>query len=177
MATALPVVQRYADRYLGGDRNAADETVSDLIRHIDDCGGPRCFADDVLKNHQKIGRSLTPKEDIVYQLARYLKLLRVETIEDFQEYESPELLEVVIRAVKGISDAGANYLFMLAGDPNRVKPDVHIHHCIRDACGTDVTNEECQVLFQEAVSLLKEKHKNLTVAILDSSAWRYYAGV
>ena len=177
MATTLPVVQRYADRYLGGDRNATGETVSELIDHIDDCGGPRCFADNVLKNHQKSGRALTPKEDIVYQLARYLKLLRVETIEDFQKYESPELLEVVIRAVKGISDAGVNYLFMLAGDSNRVKPDVHIHHCIRDACGTDVTNEDCQILFQEAVSLLKEKYENLTVAALDNIVWRYYANV
>ena len=58
--------------------------------------------------------------------------------------------------MKGISDAGVNYLFMPAGDPNRVKPDVHIHQSIVDACGRDVSNEECQALFTEAVELLNK---------------------
>lgn len=171
----LPIVQRYADAYLNGDKYAEGDTISALLDHINSCGGPQLFAKIVIKNHQKLGRSLTPKEDTVYQLARYLKLLRIETIDDFRQFESPELLEVVIRAVRGISDAGVNYLFMLAGDSNRVKPDVHIHHCIVDACGKDVTNEECQMLFTEAVEILKAKHKDLTVAALDNSIWRFYA--
>ena len=171
----LPVVQRYADAYMGGDRYASGDTISSLIERIDSCGGPCAFAEKIVKNHQKLGRSLTPKEEAVYQLAHYLKLLQIETLEDFQQYESPELLEVVIRAVKGISDAGANYLFMLAGDPNRVKPDVHIHHSIVDACGRDVSNEECQALFTEAVELLKPKHEGLTVAALDNTIWRFYS--
>ena len=171
----LPVVQRYADAYMGGDRYASGDTISALIGRIDSCGGPCAFAEKVINNHQKLGRSLTPKEEAVYQLAHYLKLLQIETLEDFQQFESPELLEVVIRAVKGISDAGANYLFMLAGDPNRVKPDVHIHHSIVDACGRDVSNEECKVLFTEAVELLKPKHEGLTVAALDNTIWRFYS--
>ena len=105
----------------------------------------------------------------------FLKLLQIETLEDFQQYESPELLEVVVRAVKGISDAGVNYLFMPAGVPNRVKPDVHIHHSIVDACGRDVSNERCQALFTEAVELLKPKHEGLTVAALDNTIWRFYS--
>ena len=44
---------------------------------------------------------------------------------------------------------------MLAGDANRCKPDVHIHHCIKDACGCSIPNEECQTLFTDAVSILK----------------------
>ena len=68
-----------------------------------------------------------------------------------------------------------HYQFMLAGDPNRVKPDVHIHHCIVDACGRDVSNEECQTLFTEAVELLKPKHEGLTVAALDNTIWRFYS--
>ena len=171
----LPVVQRYADAYMGGDRYASGDTISALIERNDSCGGPCAFAEKKKKNHQKLGRSLTPKEEAIYQLAHYLKLLQIETLEDFQQFESPELLEVVIRAVKGISDAGANYLFMLAGDPNRVKPDVHIHHSIVDACGRDVSNEECQVLFTEAVELLKPKHEGLTVAALDNTIWRFYS--
>lgn len=174
-ATTLRVVQRYADAFMGGDKNAAGDTVSSLIDRMDECGGPRSFADSIFQNHQKLGRSLIPKEDAVYQLAHYLKLLQIDTLEDFRQFESPELLEVVIRAVKGISDAGVNYLFMLAGDPDRVKPDVHIHHCIVDACGRDLSNEECQTLFSEAVELLKTTHKGLTVAALDNVIWRFYA--
>lgn len=171
----LPIVQRYADAFMDGDRFAAGDTISALIERIDTCGGPNGFAERVVKNHQKMGRSLIPKEEVVYQLARYLKLLQIETLEDFQQFESPELLEVVIRAVKGISDAGVNYLFMLAGDPNRVKPDVHIHHSIVDACGRGVSNEECQTLFTEAVEILKPQHKGLTVAALDNAIWRFYS--
>ncbi len=174
-ATTMPVVQRYADAYMDGNKYASGDTISSFVERVDCCGGPTVFADRVVKNHQKLGRSLIPKEEAVYQLARYLKLLRIDTLEDFRQFESPELLEIVIRAVKGISDAGVNYLFMLAGDPNRVKPDVHIHHCIVDACGRDVSNEECQTLFSEAVELLKPKHKGLTVAALDNTIWRFYS--
>ena len=58
--------------------------------------------DKVLQNHQKLGRTLIPKEEVLYQLAKYLLLLHIETIEVFRNFESPELLEIVIRAVKGI---------------------------------------------------------------------------
>ena len=80
----------------------------------------------------------------------------------------------MIRSVKGIGDAGLHYLFMLAGDQDRCKPDVHIHHCIRDACGADVSNEECQTLLRGAVSLLKPQFPHLTIARLDSIIWQKY---
>lgn len=171
----VPIVDRYAALYLNGNKYNPGDTVSSLIQHIDEKGGPQKFADDVLKNHQKLGgKNKIPKEYICYQLARYLNYLHIDTIEDFQNFESPELLEIVIRAVKGIGDAGTNYLFMLAGDPNRCKPDVHIHRCIKDACGRDVSNEECQILFSEAVKRLNEKYPNLTVRNLDGIIWRKY---
>ena len=111
---------------------------------------------------------------LLYQLAKYLQALHIETIEDFQRFESREILEIVVRAVNGLGDAGVNYLFMLAGDPNRCKPDVHIHHCIRDALGYDVSNEECQELFTEATLLLSNKYPYLTVRGLDGVVWRNY---
>ncbi|MBQ6536900.1 MAG: hypothetical protein IJI40_09015 [Firmicutes bacterium] len=64
---------------------------------------------------------------------------------------------------------------MLAGDPNRVKPDVHIHHSIVGACGKDVSNEEWQLLFTEAVEILRAINKDLTAAALDNTIWRFYA--
>lgn len=171
-SVTVPVVDRYAARYMNGDRTKPGDTVSTLLQHMDEVGGPEAFATKVLGNHQKIGG--VNKSEVCCQLAQYLKLLQIETIEDFRTFASPELLEIVIRAVKGLSDAGVNYLFMLAGDPNRCKPDVHIHHCIRDACGKDVTNEMCQQLFTETVEILKKDYKDLTVRDLDHIIWSYY---
>ena len=168
-----PVVRRYASTYLDNDLLRTDDNVSKLISHIQEAGGPDLFAENVLRNRQRSGGVL--KAEICLQLATYLQCLHIETIQDFQSFEFPELLEVVIHSVKGIGNAGTNYLFMLAGDPNRCKPDTHIHHCIRDACGTDVSDEECQVLFTETVARLKEKQPNLTVAKLDGIIWRKYA--
>lgn len=171
-STTVPVVERYAETYMNGDRFAANDTIADLIRHIKDAGGTNHFATDILKNKQQSGGVL--KADVCLQLAQYLGYLHINTIEDFQNFESPELLEIVIRAVKGMGDAGTNYLFMLAGDPNRCKPDVHIHHCVRDACNEDISNEECQILFTEAVAELKAEYPELTVAKLDGIIWTKY---
>ena len=54
-----------------------------------------------------------------YKLAQCLHCIHIDILEDFQKFESPELLEIIIRAVKGLGDAGTNYLFMLAGDDDR----------------------------------------------------------
>lgn len=174
-STTVPIVDRYAARYMCGDKNRQGDTVSMLLRRIDENGGPEGFAENVLKNHQKLGgKSGIPKENVCFQLAHYLKELHIDTLEDFQNYGSQELLEIVVRAVKGLGDAGVNYLFMLAGDPNRCKPDVHIHRCICDACGFDISNEDCQILFQETVQQLKKKYPSLTVRSLDGIIWRNY---
>ena len=173
-AVTIPIVERYANAYMDGDSHALGDTVSLLIKRMDEKGHKE-FADQVLRNQQKLGgKKQIPKEEVCYQLARYLRDLHIETIEDFQNFESQEILEIVIRAVNGLGDAGVNYLFMLAGDPDRCKPDVHIHHCVRDACGHDISNEECQLLFTDAVKLLRNQYPNLTVRGLDGIIWRAY---
>lgn len=172
----VPVVNRYAAKYMNGDIEDSTDTISMLIQHIDDCGGPLDFADKILVNHQKIGgKHAISKSQVCYQLAKYLQALHIETMEDFRRFKYPELLEVVIHSVKGMGDAGTNYLFMLAGDPNRCKPDVHIHHCIQDACGKDISNEECQQLFTDTVNQLRGKYPDLTVRSLDSAIWNAYS--
>lgn len=171
----VPLVQRYAALYMNGDCYAPGDTVSMLLQRMEDAGGAEAFGKNILRNQQKLGgKGKIPKEAVCHQLARYLRDLHIETIEDFQAFESQEILEIVIRAVKGLGDAGVNYLFMLAGDPDRCKPDVHIHHCIRDACGCDVSNEACQELFTDAVALLRPRYPNLTVRGLDGIIWRAY---
>lgn len=171
-STTVPVVNRYVEYYLENDKLSPNDTVTELINHILEAGGPDSFAANVLKNNQKSGRIL--KSEVCLKLAQYLRYLHIETLDDFRFFEAPELLETVVRSVKGMGDAGTNYLFMLAGDPNRCKPDVHIHHCVKDACGEDISNENCQILFSEAVAELVKEHPGLTVAKLDGIIWRKY---
>lgn len=173
-AVTIPIVDRYAAAYMCGNRNSPGDTISLLLSRMEDTGLQR-FASEVLKNHQVLGGGAKiPKEQVCYKLAQYLKALNIETIDDFRAFEHQELLEAVIRAVKGMGDAGVNYLFMLAGDPTRCKPDVHIHHCIRDACGCDLGNEDCQRLFTDAVDILRHSYPSLTVRGLDGIIWRAY---
>ena len=162
-----PVVQRYIEY-----DNNSKATVSKLIEDIEHSGGPELFAKNVLHNEQLSGHVL--KAAICLKLAKYLKMLHIESIDDFRNFEEQELLEIVIMSVKGIGDAGTNYLFMLAGDQGRCKPDVHIHHCVRDGYGEDLSNEECQELFKCAVEDLKADNPELTVAKLDGIIWRKY---
>lgn len=169
----LPVVSRYAEAYLNGDAQNKHDAVSLLIRRIDDCGGPLPFASSMLRNRQKTGGVL--KAEVCYQLAKQLLALGIETLDDFRRFPYPDLLETTIHSVQGMGDAGTNYLFMLAGDPNRCKPDVHIHHCIQDACGEDISNEACQRLFADAVNILKDQYPRLTVRSLDGAIWRVYS--
>lgn len=171
--TTVPVVKRYVNRYMHGDINSSPDTLTDFINNIDAAGGSLQFSETVLKNKQNLSRR--NKSEICYELATKLKdYLEIQTIEDFRHYTKPELLEMVIRSVKGMGDAGTNYLYMLAGDPDRCKPNVHIHRCIVDACGCDVTNSECQELFIRATNNLQSTYPNLTVRKLDNIIWNKY---
>lgn len=168
----VPIVNRYAENFMSGNKLASGYTVTDLMNHIEISGGTQKFASEILKNNQQLSGRL--KSDICYELARKLKLLNIETIEDFNKYGNTEILEITIQSVKGIGPAGLNYLFMLAGDPNRCKPDVHIHRFIYDAIGINVSDEQCQIMLTDAVKLLKYEYPNITVRSLDSTIWNKY---
>ena len=172
-STTVPVVERYAAKYMFGNMFSSGDTLCDFLHRIDESGGPEEFAANVLCNRQTLsGRR---KADICYEIAEKLfNQLSIDSIDDFQHYEKPELIEPVLRSVKGFGDAGINYLFMLAGDADRCKPDVHIHRCIKDALGEDVSNEECQALLTGVTSMLKANHPALTVRDLDYLIWEKY---
>ncbi len=171
-STAKPVVKRYADLYMDGSVYSDGNTVSDLVSYIDNAGGPEEFAGpNYLGNKQQIGGVL--KAEVCYNLAKKLKKLKIETMKQFADFD-PEILEPIVLSVSGIGDAGLNYLFMLAGDPDRCKPDRHIHHCIKDACGEDLSNHEIQSLFYDSVRVLSQDYPQITVAMLDGIIWRKY---
>lgn len=171
--TTTEIVQRYADKYLNGNTKADNETISDMVSHFEELNELSDFS-EIVANHQVLGgKASIPKENVCYTIAKYLKYLHIETMNDFMNFPELELLEAVIKSVKGMGDAGTNYLFMLAGDPKRCKPDVHVNRFIESACGEILNNGECQNLFTEAVEELKKDFPALTVRKLDGVIWRY----
>ena len=63
-SVCIPVVKRYASTYMGNNRQSADDTLSEFIKHIDEAGGCSEFAENVLKNKQKLSGRL--KSEICY---------------------------------------------------------------------------------------------------------------
>lgn len=167
----LPVLHRYADKYLNGNIYSASDTITSFIKHIDEYGAAE-FAKTVLQNNQRSGGVL--KTEVCYKIAKYLSYIKIETMSDFQNFEDTEFIEKILYSVKGLGNAGVDYLFMMAGDTDRCKVDVHINHCIWDFCHANLPPNEVQVLFRDAVSILKEKYSGLTVGMLDRTIWDEY---
>lgn len=173
-AITKPIVQRYSEKYLQNDISNTNDTISNFIDRLNKIGLSQ-FVEEIGGNHRTLGgKTKIPKEEVCLKIATYLNWLNIETLDDFQNYKYPELLEVVLQGVKGMGDAGVNYLFMLAGDKNRCKPDVHIHRSIKEACGCDVSNNDCQKIYTDAVSILRKEYPYLTVRDLDYSVWSHY---
>jgi hypothetical protein len=173
-SVTVPIIQRYANAFLNGDKTStnSDDNLTGFIKNLT-TPSLQSFADNIAKNHQILGR--VPKEKVCLDIAETLRRLGIETFEDFQNYPSREKLADAIKSVKGMGNAGVNYLFMLAGDDKKSKPDVHIHHCINEACGEDVNDKECQEIIEEASNILRQKYPNLTVRKLDGVIWRDFS--
>lgn len=173
-SVTVPIVERYADAFLDGDKTSTNDE-DNLTSFIKKLTTPNLesFAKNIAKNHQILGH--VPKEKVCLDIAEALRNLGIETFEDFQSYPSKEKLADTIKSVKGMGNAGVNYLFMLTGDDNKSKPDVHIHHCIAEACGEDVSDKECQEIIEEASGILRHDFPNLTVRKLDGVIWRDFS--
>lgn len=167
------IVDRYIEKHLKCDKNAKKDNCKNLFNNINKVGVNR-FANEILKNNQKLAGRI--KSEICSDLCERLLWLNINSLEEFKKFKNIELLEVVISSVKGLGNAGVNYLFMLAGDKNRCKPDVHIKRFVKNACNVEFTDEnDYQILFSKAVKELKKKYKNISsVGVLDGIIWRKY---
>lgn len=80
-----------------------------------------------------------------------------------------------IKRVKGQSSGiMIDYLFMLAGDENKFKPDRHLLSFISD---TLEDNNGTSELIESAYQILQEKHPDLTVRQLDYLIWNFQRNV
>ncbi len=162
--SASNVVKNYKDSKLFKQDYNIDDFLNDKNKH----GAENIKK--IVQNNQYVGNR--PKLNVCYDLANLLKTkFNINTIEDFANYEDQAFLKYSLCYIKGFGDAAADYLFMLTGDENRVKPDVHIHKCVEEAIGRKAkSNDECQNLFKEVASEL-----NITPRKLDYCVWSYYS--
>ena len=168
----FPTIKRYADYFLNGDLYTANYSIDNFIDDLDSKGLSFVMM-NVLNNRQFVGGRR--KIDVCYDVAKKLQKLGIQTFSDFNNYADKDYLTFNLRQVKGVGDAAVAYLFMLIGDDNRVKPDIHIHHCILDAIGHDVSNDECQTLFKEVSDQIIKEMPFATPRFLDGLVWKYYS--
>lgn len=169
--TCINVINRFSEKFLNGNKYSENYSLKNFIEDYDSVGEIK-FRSEILRNNQMLsGRH---KTEVCYDLSKNLLKININTLEDFRKAET-EAVEREIRSVRGLKDAAVNYMFMLAGDPSRCKPDTHIHHCIRDALGYDISNDDCQTLFTETTKLLKKDYQSLTVRKLDYIVWQSYS--
>lgn len=172
LSSTLPTVKRFADYFLNGDIYAGDYLIDNFINDLEKEGLSNVMC-NVLNNRQVVGGRR--KIEVCYDVAKKLQKLGIQTMEAFATFEDEEYLTYSLRSVKGVGDAAINYLFMMTGDSNRVKPDIHIHHCIKDATGHDVRNEDCQRLFREVSEAIKDEYPFATPRFLDGLVWTHYS--
>ncbi len=172
-----PVLENCAAHVFGHYGTAAvylDHTLTGFMKDIDDNGGVVDFVDNIIKNHQKLSGRL--KLEVCYDLASKLNELGINTMSDFKTYQGKDFatLEKTILSVRGMGTALTPYLFMLAGDSNFCKPDTHLHKCVKDALGINLSDSDCQQLFTNATNIIKSTYPDITVKDLDFIVWDVY---
>lgn len=148
--------------------------ISDFIKNYEQFGEPESFAERVLHNRQRTSSTNgILKAEACYDVAKILQKHNIETIADFRSM-SGETEKQVIAEIKQVKGQGSgvmiDYLFMLAGDENKFKPDRHLLSFVSDISGD---NGEVSELIETTYRILKEKHSHLTVRQLDYLIWQY----
>jgi len=170
----IKVVDNFAKSFLNGDKYVSNYTIDQFISDIDSEPSFEEFTEKHIKYRNKIARRL--KIEVCRELAEKFSWLGIQTINDFNNYKK-EILEIIIKSVKGLGDAAVSYLFMLAGDTTQVKVDTHINKSVKACFGNTLTNDETIELFRNTVNILSKDYPNLTVSRLDNIIWSYYKNI
>ncbi len=170
-----PVLERYAKHRLEVEGVRAlyvNQTLDSFIEDVDNMGGCAAFVENIIINKQKLSGRL--KMEVCYDLASVLySELGIKDLNDFRKYMNNDIqqLESTIKSVRGMGVALTPYLFMLAGDEDYCKPDIHIRKCVKNVCGRDFSADEIQTLFKGAVDIIKVRFADIKVKYLDHIIW------
>lgn len=171
-------VERYCKHY-GIPRYKSDNagkeaqhTITALIHNIESVG-PEQFAAGVLENRQRTSsRNGILKSEAVLKCAKIFQEAGIENISDFQN--KSESVKCEFKTVKGQGKGVSfEYLCMLCGDENKVKPDRHIIRFLQDRCAIPVTVDNAEGIVQQILNELHSEYNALTLRELDYAIWEY----
>lgn len=172
--SVVNVINRYKAKYPAGKHGPED-----LLHSIDDAGGARKWAEDVVKNvkpaHTRRGALL--KAEIIERAAKLMKCLKINTVEDFRRavegdrYDNP-VRDGWLKLPSQSSGVTYNYMLLLAGLPS-IKPDRMVLRFLADALG-----EDADLSKNRAVELLERTatRMNVDARALDHIVWRAASG-
>lgn len=143
------------------------------IDHLDD----EAFAKVLNSRHRTSTRNGILKSAAVRQIAQILvEKYGIETLADFADLstnsERTAAVEQDLEAVKGAGKNGirTGYIWMTAGDDERVKPDRHVLRWLNTCLGRRVSVTEARVLLTKAANVL-----GVTPWSADHAIWAYQA--
>lgn len=168
------VLRRY--RQWRRDHDVIPETDSgpELLALMEEAGGPRAFALDVLDARRPLSRSSRLRTEGIYDGLTALQGLSILTAEDLRETH-PEQREVVRRAwiaVPGLGKLSWRYLLMNAGVEDEAKIDVMLNRYIARVLGSPARSHA------HARDLLTAVAEQLGVKLrsLDRAIWLHESG-
>lgn len=184
-----PLVRRYATHsglssvLLSGDAlreplspRSDEQTLSEFLTSIEDLDD-EAFAKMPNSRHRTSTRSGILKSAAVRQIAQILvEKYGVETLANFADLSTdPERAAAVEHDLESVKGAGKDgictgYIWMTAGDDERVKPDRHVLRWLSACLGRRVSVAEARVLLKEAADVL-----GVTPWSADHAIWVYQA--
>lgn len=152
------------------------QTVSEFLRRVEPLT-PEVLAESIFGNRQRTSpRGGILKAEAVLRYCRALQSHGVETLQDMLRAAGNADLRRTIAMIPGHSSGISwNYLLMLCGDVNRIKPDRMVVRFVADALHREVTHPDAERLVCAAAACLRAEHPSLTPRRLDSLIWQYQA--
>lgn len=177
------VVARYCE-YFGLQKVRSDphalpareeqESIGTSCEHVEQLG-IEAMTSKVFANRQRTStQNGILKSEAVYRFASVLRGHGVEYLQDIPVAAENAALERDIREIPGQrSGISLQYLWMLAGSDEFIKPDRMILRFLQAALERTVAVPEAQELLRGATEQLRKQYPELTPRVLDHEIWKY----
>lgn len=127
----------------------------------------------VIGNYKTAGSSQIYKAEAFIKFVNTLTKYKIETFQDLNSCADQDALERELRSIKG-QKVAVDYFFMLAGELNDVKVDMHLTRFAQEATGVNhLSLSQIKNLFIEAAAFLTAKGISMTPRRLDHIVWNW----
>jgi len=136
----------------------------------------REMATEVFKNQQRTSsKSGILKAEAVFKFCKVLQRFGIETFADALKSGLRQDLRLAIKRISGQgSGISYNYLLILVGHEDAVKPDRMLTRFVANALGvSDLRLEVSAELVREASKSLRAEFPELTPRLLDNKIWKF----